>query len=63
MARSENQVTEWRCGVCEYVYEDETEEEEVWIQCDQCQVWYHVGCVNISASKLPDSFVCPICQV
>ena len=58
----ENQFTEWRCGVCKYIYEDETEVEELWIQCDRCQVWYHTECVNVS-SKLPDRFVCPVCHV
>ena len=42
------QISEWQCGVCDHLYEDETEEEEVWIECSQCQLWYHVGCVHIN---------------
>lgn len=50
------QISEWRCGVCDQLYEDETEEEEVWIECSQCQLWYHVDCVNLALRDLPDDF-------
>ena len=47
------QISEWRrCVVCDQFYEDET--EEVWIECSQCQLWYHVDCVNSALRDLPD---------
>jgi len=29
------------CGVCEILYEEETDEIEKWIACDVCGMWYH----------------------
>ena len=56
------QISEWRrCVVCDQLYEDET--EEVWIECSQCQLWYHVDCVNLALRDLPDNFFCPSCEV
>jgi hypothetical protein len=58
--RNVQQISEWRCGVCDRLYEDETEEEEVWIECSQCQLWYHVGCVHLT--DIPDEYFCPSCE-
>ena len=54
------QISEWRCGVCDHLYNDKTEEEEVWIECSQCQLWYHVGCVHLT--DIPDEYFCPSCE-
>lgn len=35
------------CGVCEEVYEDETEELQNWIGCDNCESWFHWHIVSI----------------
>ena len=43
---NKSQTTEYHCGICNYLYEEETDEEEIWIACDQCQLWFYVGCVN-----------------
>ena len=33
------------CGVCGELYEEETEEPQIWIQCDLCGQWLHCSCV------------------
>ena len=61
VAANASQATECRCGICNYLYEEETDEEEVWIACDKCQLWFHVGCVDLVAEDIPDEFICPKC--
>ena len=51
----------YRCGVCSEVYEDETVEEEPWIQCDKCMSWFHGDCVGVNPSRVPDTFFCDFC--
>lgn len=51
----------YRCGVCSEEYEEETVEEELWIQCDKCPSWFHGDCVGINPSKVPENFLCDIC--
>ena len=48
-------ATECRCGVCGYLYEEETE-EELWVEFDKCQAWYHVLCVHLLPDSIPDEF-------
>ena len=60
---NKNQATECHCGICNYLYEEETDEEEIWIACDQCQLWFHVGCVNLVPEDIPDEFICPKCLI
>ncbi len=31
------------CGECEEVYS----EDENWVQCDDCRLWYHINCTNL----------------
>ena len=45
------------CGVCEAMYECETEEVEDWIACDRCSCWFHFQCVAVTPSNVPDEFV------
>ena len=52
---------EWRCGTCGRLYEEETEEEEVWIECSTCKVWLHLMCTE--NSEVPDTFICQNCNV
>ena len=47
------------CGVCHDQYMEFTEEEEDWIQCDGCAIWFHFICVGITTA--PDSFFCDDC--
>ena len=49
-----------RCGVCGEEYE-ETPEEELWIECSTCMLWFHADCVGINPSKIPEVFICHCC--
>ena len=46
----------YKCGVCQALYLEETEEEEVWIGCELCDQWFHSVCVNIDLQCVPDKF-------
>lgn len=38
---------------------------ENWIQCDQCDKWFHQGCVGITPENMPqenDKYYCPNCK-
>ena len=50
-----------RCGVCREEYEEETPEEELWIECSTCMLWFHADCVGINPSKIPEVFICQCC--
>ncbi|KAF8314223.1 hypothetical protein DL93DRAFT_2032305, partial [Clavulina sp. PMI_390] len=45
--------------MCETLYD----EEKMMIACDQCDEWYHPGCVHLSDAQveLVDVFFCPRC--
>ena len=30
-----------------------------WIQCDQCDKWYHMSCLKLK--KIPSKYTCPEC--
>ena len=40
-------------------------DEVDWVQCDNCEQWYHNLCVGITAEKATelDSYVCPYCKI
>ena len=44
----EDSEQEWFCGDCGHLYEDETEEPEVWIECSLCSQWFHCSCEGLS---------------
>lgn len=52
------------CGVCHKIYQ----EDEEWICCDSCSVWYHRECVELGDDdwkyfSQPDAvFICPMCR-
>lgn len=51
------------CGVCGELYEDETDEPQIWIQCDLCGQWLHCSCEQLSAPPPPESsYICVKCQ-
>ena len=43
------------CGVCDGAYVEETEYCEDWIGCDHCDTWFHMPCVNVQPSEVPDT--------
>ena len=47
------------CGVCGVMYGTD---DEVWIQCSECGLWFHITCVEISKKSVPDVFLCPDCD-
>lgn len=40
---------------------EDTEEDEGMIQCNQCQFWLHLDCLEISKKRLPRHWKCPRC--
>ena len=54
--RQQDTQETYRCGVCAAVFKEETDEEEVWVGCDQCARWFHAVCVNI------DLCICHLCE-
>ncbi|EPX70974.1 transcription elongation regulator [Schizosaccharomyces octosporus yFS286] len=35
---------------------------DVWVQCDGCDCWQHAGCVGLSEETIPESFFCETCR-
>ena len=52
----------YRCGVCHAMFEEETQEEELWVGCEYCDGWFHAVCVNIDLQCVPEEFVCQFCK-
>ena len=50
------------CGKCGGIYEPETEEEELWIACDVCSMWFHAVCIGFSFDSIPDCYKCEKCN-
>ena len=48
------------CGVCQKPYVVETEEIEDWIECENCEVWFHFVCVGVKEE--PEHFLCRGCS-
>lgn len=57
--RKKFQMTEYHCTVCGHKFIEETEEPELWIQCDQCDLWVHWDCAGIQEE--PEKFYCSSC--
>jgi hypothetical protein len=35
-----------------------------WVQCDNCQLWFHLFCVNLTKIQVEDKdFFCKICKM
>ena len=45
----------WQCGTCGHQYMEETDEEETWIECDVCKIWYHLS------DMIPGFYALPVC--
>lgn len=56
----EPETSVYKCGVCQAVFQEETEEEELWVGCESCARWFHAVCVNIDLQCVVFfvSFVC-----
>ena len=52
--------TVYFCGVCHDHYHDYTDEQELWIACDSCDVWFHFVCVGLQSE--PDKLFCDNCK-
>ena len=51
------------CGVCGKSYEEETEEPEVWIECELCYQWFHCRCENLTSPPSEDEqYICTKCR-
>ncbi len=37
----------WRCNECSEIFDEEEEEEVLWIECDECGRWFHVNCTEL----------------
>ena len=54
---------EWFCGGCGGLYEEETEESEIWIECGLCEQWFHCVCEGLSCLPPPEvNYICWKCQ-
>ena len=50
-------------GDCGHLYEDETEEPEVWIECSLCSQWFHCSCEGLSfLPPIETNYICLKCQ-
>ncbi len=58
---SENNVQNWFCGKCGEEFHEETVEEESWIECSLCLVWYHFECEQIVTPPDVD-YICLKCK-
>ncbi|KAF9156272.1 myeloid lymphoid or mixed-lineage leukemia 5 (trithorax, ) [Linnemannia schmuckeri] len=38
------------------------EDEGAMVQCDKCEVWLHLECLNLSEDDVPEEYFCPTCQ-
>ena len=48
------------CGECKKKYPPHTKVHDVdWVQCDQCDKWFHINCVNMA--DYGDKFLCKFC--
>ena len=51
------------CRVCGNVWEAETEEVEVWVNCQSCTGWYHASCVGVDEEEAEETdYICDLCN-
>ena len=54
---------EWFCGDCGCLYQEETEEPEIWIECSLCSQWFHCSCEGLSCfPPIETDYICLKCQ-
>ena len=55
-----NTESEAECPKCGLVY---GEDDSVWIQCDNCGLWWDMKCSGVSdVENIPDIFCCETCS-
>ena len=61
--------TNWEeiCGVCMEEWSDETNEEQLWIECESCNSWFYAACVGHSDKDTEElltiSYTCNMCSI
>ena len=51
------------CGDCGQLYQEETDEPEVWIECGLCSQWFHCTCEGLSSPPPAEVvYICLQCQ-
>ena len=54
-----------RCGEC-YLEEGDEDDDENWVQCDSCSVWYHISCTNLNYVQIGEiqflDWLCVNCE-
>ena len=54
------------CGICTSVWEDHTEETELWLACSLCGGWFHCSCVGLGdlvEEEVADiDYICNLCK-
>ena len=56
---SESDVDECSCGICDVKYGTD---DKLWIECNECTLWFHTSCVHIDDQCIPDVFLCFDCH-
>ena len=36
------------CAVCDKLYGEDADKDDMWIACDRCNRWYHGSCVDLT---------------
>ena len=49
------------CPVCGTMYSGDVN-NDVWICCDGCDMWFDLKCSNIQNEKIPDKYFCAECM-
>lgn len=54
------------CGICTGVWEDHTEETELWLACSLCGGWFHCSCVGlgdlVEEEVAEIDYICNLCK-
>ena len=48
---------------CHVVFVVLSTDDKLWVECEECTLWFHTSCVEINAKDIPDVFLCPECVI
>ena len=51
----------YQCGTCAKEYKEQTDNEELWIGCDLCELWYCGSCEGLETAPEIDVYLCIKC--